>query len=181
MQPRNTRTFLRSIIVSIGGTLPIQRLVRLFWWLGYEESRQWGKGKVIELIKGRDIVVRGVKLQTKGHYIEDLWHLCVRLTNRKKEVIQRSVSKVELGNACERRIVMASARKATERIQQSAEDEVVTWPCGWRWNFCDKCKYLLVLTLLKLILLIWRRVGWLKYAWLQIIYICIHKRGKWGQ
>ena len=39
--------------------------------VGVEKNRaEWKRGKVVELIKGKENVVRGVKILTKGHTIE---------------------------------------------------------------------------------------------------------------
>jgi hypothetical protein len=39
--------------------------------VGVEKNRaEWKRGKVVELFKGKENVVRGVKILTKGHTIE---------------------------------------------------------------------------------------------------------------
>ena len=84
--------------------------------VGDEKNRgEWKKGKVVKNIRGRDDVVRGVKLLHKGHLIERPLSLVCQLeikgTSVDAEVKKASENK-EL-----RRSTRQAAKDATERVR----------------------------------------------------------------
>lgn len=94
--------------------------------VGEEKNRaEWKRGKVLELIKGKDNVVRGVKILTKGHTIDRPLPLVCSL--ELKQVGAQGESQVgvqeRMNEIEQRRSSRRAAKDANERIRQLMEDE----------------------------------------------------------
>ena len=92
-----------------------------------EKNRaEWKRGRVLELIKGKDNVVRGVKILTKGHTIDRplplVWSLELKQVGVQGEnqvgVQERRMNEIE-----QRRSSRRAAKDANERLRQLMEDE----------------------------------------------------------
>ena len=94
--------------------------------VGDEKNRaDWKKGKVVKLVKGKDDVVRGVKILTNGHHIERPLSLICSLELKSNDVEEEKEPEkgteektVEL-----RRSERQAAKCATEKVKRLLRDE----------------------------------------------------------
>ena len=101
----------------------IQMLERSCWW---SETKTERSGKVVKLIKGKDNVVRGVQILTKGHTIERPLSLVCSLEIKSTEV-ENSQAK-ESGSrgkfeSPQRKSSRQAAKDAIGKIRQWAQEE----------------------------------------------------------
>ena len=102
--------------------------------VGEEKNRaEWKRGRVLELIKGKDNVVRGVKILTKGHTIDRPLPLVCSLELKQvgaqgeKQVgaqgkNQVGVQERRMNEIEQRRSSRRAAKDANERLRQLMED-----------------------------------------------------------
>ncbi|XP_028390705.1 uncharacterized protein LOC114515614 [Dendronephthya gigantea] len=93
--------------------------------LGEEKNRaEWRRGKVVQLIKGKDNVVRGVKILTKGHTIERPLPLVCSLELKQPEVLEVNQTETDENPATEeRKSKRRAAKEAEQRIRGLMIDE----------------------------------------------------------
>ena len=111
--------------------------------VGEEKNRaEWKRGRVLELIKGKDNVVRGVKILTKGHTIDRPLPLVCSLELKQvgaqgenqvgvqgenqvgvQGENQVGVQERRMNEIEQRRSSRRAAKDANERLRQLMEDE----------------------------------------------------------
>ena len=97
--------------------------------VGEENNRaEWKRGKVVELIKGKDNVVRGVKILTKGHTIERPLTLVCSLELKETEIEEPKLKETkpketdEIGQRKSKRQAAKNARCKILQLIQEEED-----------------------------------------------------------
>ena len=97
--------------------------------VGEEKNRaEWRRGKVVELIKGKDNVVRGVKILTKGHTIERPLTLVCSLQLKETEIEEPKLKETkpketeEIGQRKSKRQAAKDARCKILQLIQEEED-----------------------------------------------------------
>ena len=97
--------------------------------VGEEKNRaEWKRGKVVELIKGKDNAVRGVKILTKGHTIERPLTLVCSLELKETEIEEPKLKETkpketdEIGQRKSKRQAAKDARCKILQLIQEEED-----------------------------------------------------------
>ena len=93
--------------------------------IGDEKNRrEWRKGKVVRLIKGKDDVVRGVTLLHKRHTIDQPLQLVCPLEIRTVENVDQSQKgRRDRADVGEQRPRRAAAQRAAQRIAEQLQEE----------------------------------------------------------
>ena len=84
---------------------------------------EWRKGNMMALIQGKDKVVRGVKILSKGHVIERPLSLVCSLEIRRSEMPQQDVEEIEPGEITLRQSERGAAAEASEQIRECVKQK----------------------------------------------------------